>query len=126
MPSWEEAPQVPRLPPPVHKTKVPLAVASGLFRAHELSSYHSQGSGPSSGSPERGKDVGLLGKEEKKSLRSSGFLEREDEGWEGVPRAMTLIHTSLRCRWAQLPKAADGGVSAVTIVPGPGLGCFAC
>lgn len=34
--SWEETPQVPRLPPPVHKTKVPIAMASSLFKAHEL------------------------------------------------------------------------------------------
>ncbi|XP_062966484.1 centrobin isoform X2 [Cynocephalus volans] len=54
VPSWEEAPQVPHLPPPVHKTKVPLAMASSLFRVHELPSSNSQGSGPSSGSPERG------------------------------------------------------------------------
>ncbi|XP_045442509.1 centrobin isoform X5 [Pipistrellus kuhlii] len=56
VPSWEEAPHVPRLPPPVHKTKVPLAMASSLFRAHELPSTHLQSSGPSSGSPERGGD----------------------------------------------------------------------
>ncbi|KAM8815213.1 centrobin isoform 2-T2 [Rhynchonycteris naso] len=54
VPSWEEAPQVPRLPPPVHKTKVPLAMASNLFRSQELSSAHLQNSGPSSGFPERG------------------------------------------------------------------------
>ncbi|XP_015418069.1 PREDICTED: centrobin isoform X2 [Myotis davidii] len=56
VPSWEEAPHVPRLPPPVHKTKVPLAMASNLFRVHELPSAHLQSSGPSSGSPERGGD----------------------------------------------------------------------
>ncbi|XP_027628945.1 centrobin isoform X2 [Tupaia chinensis] len=56
VPTWEEAPQVPRLPPPVHKTKVPLAMASSLFRVHEPPSSHSQSSGPSSGSPERGAD----------------------------------------------------------------------
>ncbi|EGV93875.1 Centrobin [Cricetulus griseus] len=55
--SWEEAPQVPRLPPAVHKTKVPLAMASSLFRAHELPSSHLQGSGLSTGSPERGKQA---------------------------------------------------------------------
>uniref|UniRef100_A0A8C5LFH9 Centrobin, centrosomal BRCA2 interacting protein n=1 Tax=Jaculus jaculus TaxID=51337 RepID=A0A8C5LFH9_JACJA len=42
VPSWEETPQIPRLPPPVHKTKVPLAMASSLFRVHELPSSHSQ------------------------------------------------------------------------------------
>lgn len=52
--SWEEAPQVPRLPPPVHKTKVPLAMASSLFRVHELPSSNLQGSGVSTGSPEKG------------------------------------------------------------------------
>ncbi|XP_063512353.1 centrobin isoform X7 [Pongo pygmaeus] len=57
VPSWEEAPQVPRIPPPVHKTKVPLAMASSLFRVHELPLSHSQGSGPSSGSAERGEHV---------------------------------------------------------------------
>ncbi|XP_058139509.1 centrobin isoform X2 [Dasypus novemcinctus] len=56
IPSWEEVPQVPRLPPPVHKTKIPLAMASSLFRVPELPSTHSHGSGPSSGSPERGGD----------------------------------------------------------------------
>ncbi|XP_022274249.1 centrobin isoform X2 [Canis lupus familiaris] len=54
VPSWEEAPPVPHLPPPVHKTKVPLAMASSLFRGHELPSSHSQSSGPSGGSSERG------------------------------------------------------------------------
>ncbi|KAM4843488.1 centrobin isoform 2-T2 [Thomomys bottae] len=53
-PSWEEVSQVPRLPPPVHKTKVPLAMASGLFRVHEFPSSHSQDSGPSTDSPEKG------------------------------------------------------------------------
>ena len=48
---------MPRLPPPVHKTKVPLAMASSLFRVHELPSARSQGGGPSGGSPERGKLV---------------------------------------------------------------------
>lgn len=57
VPSWEEAHQVPHLPPPVHKTKVPLAMASSLFRVHELPSTHSQSSVPSSGSPERGKQA---------------------------------------------------------------------
>lgn len=51
--SWEEAPQVPRLPPPVHKTKVPLAMASSLFRVHGLPSTNLQGSGLSTGSPEK-------------------------------------------------------------------------
>ncbi|XP_029402447.1 centrobin isoform X3 [Mus pahari] len=51
--SWEEAPQVPRLPPPVHKTKVPLAMASSLFRVHGLPSANLQGSGLSTGSPEK-------------------------------------------------------------------------
>ncbi|XP_073737764.1 centrobin isoform X2 [Callorhinus ursinus] len=56
-PSWEEAaPHVPHLPPPVHKTKVPLAMASSLFRVHEPLSSHSQSSAPSGGSPERGGD----------------------------------------------------------------------
>ncbi|XP_004857523.1 centrobin isoform X4 [Heterocephalus glaber] len=56
VPSWEEASQVPRLPPPVHKTKVPLAMASSCFRVHEVPSSYSQGSGPSTGSPEKGAD----------------------------------------------------------------------
>ncbi|XP_005399501.1 PREDICTED: centrobin isoform X2 [Chinchilla lanigera] len=56
VPSWEESSHVPRLPPPVHKTKVPLALASSLFRVHEFPSSHSQGSGPSAGSPEKGAD----------------------------------------------------------------------
>ncbi|XP_036751882.2 centrobin isoform X3 [Manis pentadactyla] len=57
IPSWEEASRVPRLPPPVHKTKVPLAMASSLFRVHELPSTQSQSSGPGNGSPERGGDA---------------------------------------------------------------------
>ncbi|XP_010613225.1 centrobin isoform X2 [Fukomys damarensis] len=56
VPSWEEASQVPHLPPPVHKTKVPLAMASSRFRVHELPSSYSQGSGPHTGSPEKGAD----------------------------------------------------------------------
>ncbi|XP_029784659.1 centrobin [Suricata suricatta] len=54
--SWEEAPQVPHLPPPVRKTKVPLALASSLFRAQEPPPSHTQSSGPCTGSPERGGD----------------------------------------------------------------------
>ncbi|XP_006899208.1 PREDICTED: centrobin isoform X2 [Elephantulus edwardii] len=56
VPSWEEAPPVPRLPPPVHKTKVPLAVVSSLFRVPEFPPTHSQSSDPSGGSPEGGGD----------------------------------------------------------------------
>lgn len=56
VPSWEDAPRVPHLPPPVHKTKVPLAMASSLFRAHELPSSQSQSSGPSGSSPDTGGD----------------------------------------------------------------------
>lgn len=67
--SWEEAPQVPRLPPPVHKTKVPIAMASSLFRAHELPSSHLQGSGLSSGSPERGKQARVCQEKERKCWR---------------------------------------------------------
>lgn len=44
---------MPRLPPPVHKTKVPLAMASSLFRVHGLPSTNLQGSGLSTGSPEK-------------------------------------------------------------------------
>lgn len=83
VPSWEEAPQVPHLPPPVHKTKVPLAMASSLFRARELPSSHSQGSGPSGGSPERGTQAvasqggGVLGAELVPGTEGpSGFLGR--------------------------------------------------
>lgn len=54
VPSWEDAPRMPHLPPPVHKTKVPLAMASSLFRAHELPSSQSQSSGPSGNSPDTG------------------------------------------------------------------------
>uniref|UniRef100_A0A8C7AKE5 Centrobin, centriole duplication and spindle assembly protein n=1 Tax=Neovison vison TaxID=452646 RepID=A0A8C7AKE5_NEOVI len=56
VPSWEDAPRMPHLPPPVHKTKVPLAMASSLFRAHELPSSQSQSSGPSGNSPDTGGD----------------------------------------------------------------------
>uniref|UniRef100_A0A8C0VZG6 Centrobin n=1 Tax=Castor canadensis TaxID=51338 RepID=A0A8C0VZG6_CASCN len=88
MPSWEEAPQVPRLPPPVHKTKVPLAVASGLFRAHELSSYHSQGSGPSSGSPERD------GPSSPRQLMEVSQLLRlyQARGWGALPAEDLLLY----------------------------------
>ncbi|XP_036624964.1 centrobin isoform X3 [Trichosurus vulpecula] len=54
VPPWEEAPPLPRPPPPVHKTKVPLAKASCLFRVPEPPptpppSYSHEGC-----SPERG------------------------------------------------------------------------
>lgn len=67
--SWEETPQVPRLPPPVHKTKVPIAMASSLFKAHELPSSHLQGSGLSTGSPERGKQDRVCQEKKRKCLR---------------------------------------------------------
>ncbi|XP_074081643.1 centrobin isoform X2 [Macrotis lagotis] len=51
---WEEAPPLPRPPPPVHKTKVPLAKASSLFRVPELpptppQNYSQEGCSPESG-----------------------------------------------------------------------------
>ncbi|XP_048653974.1 centrobin isoform X2 [Marmota marmota marmota] len=90
VPSWEEAPQVPRLPPPVHKTKVPLATASSLFRVQELPSSHSQGNGPSTGSPERGMD----------GLSSSGQLMEVSQllrlyqarGWGALPAEDLLLY----------------------------------
>lgn len=126
-PSWEEPSQVPRLPPPVHKTKVPLAMASSLFRVQEQPSSYSQGSGPSSGSPEKGKQA-------RKPrvgpwmwiLRSSGFLGRRGEGGETGLGAIPVTDVSLRCRWARLLEAADGDVPAVKTVPGSGLGDSAC
>ncbi|KAM9596710.1 centrobin isoform 1-T1 [Trichechus inunguis] len=90
VPSWEEAPQVPRLPPPVHKTKVPLAMASSLFRVPELPSTHSQGSGPSSGSPERGGD----GLPSPRQLIELSQLLRlyQARGWETLSAADLLLY----------------------------------
>nr|XP_003929247.2 LOW QUALITY PROTEIN: centrobin [Saimiri boliviensis boliviensis] len=90
VPSWGDAPQVPRLPPPVHKTKVPLAMASSLFRVHELPSSHSQGSGPSSGSPERGGD----GLTFPRQLMEVSQLLRlyQARGWEALPAEDLLLY----------------------------------
>ncbi|XP_048221937.1 centrobin isoform X3 [Perognathus longimembris pacificus] len=94
IPSWEEVTQVPRLPPPVHKTKVPLAMASGLFRVHELPSSHSQDSGPSSGSPERATCV--PGAERPSSPRQLMELSQllrlyQARGWDPVPSEDLLL-----------------------------------
>uniref|UniRef100_A0A8C6W3H8 Centrobin, centrosomal BRCA2 interacting protein n=1 Tax=Nannospalax galili TaxID=1026970 RepID=A0A8C6W3H8_NANGA len=88
VPSWEEAPQVPRLPPPVHKTKVPLAMASSLFRAHELPSSHYQGSGLSTGSPERD------GLHSPKQLMEVSELLRlyHARGWGALPAEDLLFY----------------------------------
>ncbi|XP_012511198.1 PREDICTED: centrobin isoform X3 [Propithecus coquereli] len=90
VPSWEECPQVPRLPPPVHKTKVPLAMASSLFRVHELPSSHLQGSGPSSGSPERGGD----GLAFPRQLMEVSQLLRlyQARGWGALPAEDLLLY----------------------------------
>ncbi|XP_014645020.1 PREDICTED: centrobin [Ceratotherium simum simum] len=90
VPSWEEAPQVPRLPPPVHKTKVPLAMASSLFRVHELPSTHSQSTGPSGGSPERGGD----GLASSRQLMEVSQLLRlyQARGWGALPAEDLLLY----------------------------------
>ncbi|XP_005878837.1 PREDICTED: centrobin isoform X1 [Myotis brandtii] len=90
VPSWEEAPHVPRLPPPVHKTKVPLAMASNLFRVHELPSTHLQSSGPSSGSPERGGD----GLASSRQLMEMSQLLRlyQARGWGALPAEDLLLY----------------------------------
>ncbi|XP_057570698.1 centrobin isoform X2 [Hippopotamus amphibius kiboko] len=89
-PSWEEAPQMPRLPPPVHKTKVPLAMASSLFRIHELPSAQSQSGGPSSGSPERGGD----GLASSRQLMEVSQLLRlyQARGWGALPPEDLLLY----------------------------------
>ncbi|XP_042526733.1 centrobin isoform X2 [Dipodomys spectabilis] len=87
VPSWEEVPQVPRLPPPVHKTKVPLAMASGLFRVHELPSSHSQDSGPSTGSPER-----EMPNSPRQLMELSQLLRLyQARGWDTVPSEDLLL-----------------------------------
>ncbi|XP_012868575.1 PREDICTED: centrobin [Dipodomys ordii] len=89
VPSWEEVPQVPRLPPPVHKTKVPLAMASGLFRVHELPSSHSQDSGPSTGSPERGAE---MPNSPRQLMELSQLLRLyQARGWDTVPSEDLLL-----------------------------------
>lgn len=90
VPSWEEAHQVPHLPPPVHKTKVPLAMASNLFRVHELPSTHSQSSVPSSGSPERGGD----GLASSRQLMEVSQLLRlyQARGWGALPAEDLLLY----------------------------------
>ncbi|XP_072586287.1 centrobin isoform X11 [Vulpes vulpes] len=90
VPSWEEAPPVLHLPPPVHKTKVPLAMASSLFRGHELPSSHSQSSGPSGGSPERGGD----GPAPTGQLMDVSQLLRlyQARGWGALPAEDLLLY----------------------------------
>ncbi|XP_024604137.1 centrobin isoform X3 [Neophocaena asiaeorientalis asiaeorientalis] len=89
-PSWEEAPQAPRLPPPVHKTKVPLAMASSLFRVHELPSAHSQSGGSSDGCPERGGD----GLAPSRQLMDVSQLLRlyQARGWGALPAEDLLLY----------------------------------
>ncbi|XP_038183799.1 centrobin isoform X5 [Arvicola amphibius] len=88
--SWEEAPQVPRLPPPVHKTKVPIAMASSLFRAHELPSPHSQGSGLNTGSPERGTE-GF--NSPRQQMEVSELLRLyQARGWGALPAEDLLLY----------------------------------
>ncbi|XP_055970844.1 centrobin isoform X3 [Sorex fumeus] len=90
-PSWEEAPQVPRLPPPVHKTKVPLAMASSIFRVHESNeSTRSQGNGPSSGSPEKGGDELTFPRQ---LMEVSQLLRLyQARGWGALPAEDLLLH----------------------------------
>lgn len=88
--SWEEAPQVPRLPPPVHKTKVPIAMASGLFRAHELPSSHLQGSGLSTGSPERGTES--LNSPRQQMEVSELLRLYQARGWGALPAEDLLLY----------------------------------
>ncbi|KAM5274722.1 centrobin isoform 2-T2 [Ctenodactylus gundi] len=89
-PCWEEAPPVPRLPPPVHKTKVPLAMTSSLFRVHELPSSHSQGSGPSTGSPERGADG--LGSSRQLMEVSQLIQQYQARGWGALSAEDLLLY----------------------------------
>ncbi|XP_058532050.1 centrobin [Ochotona princeps] len=87
-PSWEDAPQVPRLPPPVHKTKVPLAMASSLFRAHDSS--QSQDSGPGRGTPDRGGDRPASPKQ---LMEVSQLLRLcEARGWGALPAEDVLLY----------------------------------
>lgn len=88
--SWEEAPQVPRLPPPVHKTKVPIAMASSLFRAHELPSSHLQGSGLSTGSPERGTED--LNSPRQQMEVSELLRLYQARGWGALPAEDLLLY----------------------------------
>ncbi|XP_054986445.1 centrobin isoform X2 [Sorex araneus] len=90
-PTWEEAPQVPRLPPPVHKTKVPLAMASSIFRAHESNeSTRSQGSGPSNVSPEKGGDELPFPRQ---LMEVSQLLRLyQARGWGALPAEDLLLH----------------------------------
>ncbi|XP_007457866.1 PREDICTED: centrobin [Lipotes vexillifer] len=89
-PSWEEAPQAPRLPPPVHKTKVPLAMASSLFRVHDLPSAHSQSGGSTDGCPERGGD----GLAPSRQLMEVSQLLRlyQARGWGALPAEDLLLY----------------------------------
>ncbi|XP_017495343.3 centrobin isoform X1 [Manis javanica] len=90
IPSWEEASRVPHLPPPVHKTKVPLAMASSLFRVHELPSTQSQSSGPGDSSPERGGD----GLASPRQLAEVSQLLRlyQARGWGPLPAEDLLLY----------------------------------
>ncbi|KAK2507501.1 hypothetical protein MC885_008700 [Smutsia gigantea] len=90
IPSWEEASRVPCLPPPVHKTKVPLAMASSFFRVHELPPTQSQSSGPRDGSPERCGD-GLISP---RQLTEVSQLLRlyQARGWGALPTEDLLLY----------------------------------
>ncbi|XP_012582151.1 PREDICTED: centrobin [Condylura cristata] len=108
VPSWEEAPLMPRLPPPVHKTKVPLAMASSLFRVHELPPAHSQDTVPRGGSPERGGD----GLASTRQLMDVSQLLRlyQARGWGALPAEDLLLclkrleHSGTESRGENVPR----------------------
>lgn len=117
VPSWEDAPRVPHLPPPVHKTKVPLAMASSLFRAHELPSSQSQSSGPSGSSPDTGTravaswdiDRGGLGAEPVPGTEGPSGFPLRLSGGDGLAPVGQLMDVSQLLRlyqargWGALP-----------------------
>lgn len=108
---------MPHLPPPVHKTKVPLAVASSLFRAHEIPSSHSQSSGPGGGSPDTGTqavasrdvDRGGLGAEPVPGTEGPSGFPLCLSGGDGLAPAGQLMDVSQLLRlyqargWGALP-----------------------
>uniref|UniRef100_A0A6I8PFL1 Centrobin, centriole duplication and spindle assembly protein n=1 Tax=Ornithorhynchus anatinus TaxID=9258 RepID=A0A6I8PFL1_ORNAN len=76
---WEDARPVPRPPPPVHKTKVPLAKTTSLFRGPEAPRSPTQGrggrggrTGDPPGSPEKGELAGGRGETEQRGTQGRG------------------------------------------------------
>ncbi|XP_072497255.1 centrobin isoform X2 [Notamacropus eugenii] len=89
VPPWEEAPSLPRPPPPVHKTKVPLAKASCLFRVPEPPPTPPQSCSHEGCSPDRGGEGRLISPQQLAEL--SRLLRQYQARGNGGPSTEDLL-----------------------------------